>query len=238
MQDMATILVVDDDAEIRHLVAGYLADQGYRTLTAADAGLAREAIDAEQPDLVVLDVMMPGEDGLSLLQELRTRSELPVILLTALGDEADRVAGLELGADDYLSKPFGPRELLARIRTVLRRSGAPSSGQHGRARFRFEGWTLDARRASTNCSARRRPGSARACCSSSTTRARTSRSRRAPRRGARAAGSTPSGSSRPSTSPVFRPRPASPSTYRVDTASASSPRRSPCPYPSRGTGST
>ncbi|MEE4299414.1 MAG: response regulator [Pseudomonadales bacterium] len=146
MEDTASILVVDDDAEIRRLVAGYLADQGYRTLTAADTSAAREALTRGDVDLVVLDVMMPGEDGLSLVRDLRTHSELPVIMLTALGDEEDRVAGLELGADDYLAKPFGPRELLARIRTVLRRSRGPSAERGTRDRFRFEGWTLDLKR--------------------------------------------------------------------------------------------
>ena len=146
MEDAATILVVDDDAEIRRLVAGYLADQGYRTLTAADTAAAREALAAHGPDLLVLDVMLPGEDGLSFVRDLRTHSEVPVILLTALGEEADRVTGLELGADDYLAKPFGPRELLARIRTVLRRSRTPDDSEAGGERFRFEDWVLDLKR--------------------------------------------------------------------------------------------
>lgn len=146
MEDAATILVVDDDAEIRRLVAGYLTDQGYRTLTAPEAGTARAVLAAGGVDLVVLDIMLPGEDGLSLVADLRTHSDLPVILLTALGDEADRVAGLELGADDYLAKPFGPRELLARIRTVLRRSRRTGPDAGTVERLRFDGWTLDLKR--------------------------------------------------------------------------------------------
>lgn len=146
MDDDACILVVDDDPEIRRLVAGYLTDQGFRAITAEDAAAARAVLAARTPDLVVLDVMMPGEDGLALIRWLRRDSELPVILLTALGEEADRVAGLELGADDYLAKPFGPRELLARIRTVLRRARAAAPGSPAAERFRFEGWTLDLRR--------------------------------------------------------------------------------------------
>lgn len=117
------ILIVDDDTELRHLVAEYLGGSGYELAIAGD-GLAMRAVLSEQVvDLVVLDLMLPGEDGLSLLRWLQENFKLPVIIVSARGDEVDRVVGLELGADDYLAKPFGPRELLARVRAVLRRAG-------------------------------------------------------------------------------------------------------------------
>lgn len=119
---MATILVVDDEQIVREVVASYLRRAGYRTLEAADGVRAREIVERDPPNLVVLDVMLPGVDGLELLRWLRTRSDLPVIMLTARGEEADRIVGLELGADDYVTKPFSPRELSARVRTVLRRA--------------------------------------------------------------------------------------------------------------------
>lgn len=122
---MTTVLIVDDEPIVREVVAGYLEREGYRTLEAGDGEHARELLEREPPDLVVLDVMLPGTDGLSLCRWIRGRSELPVILLTARGEEADRIVGLELGADDYVTKPFSPRELAARVRTVLRRATAP-----------------------------------------------------------------------------------------------------------------
>jgi DNA-binding response OmpR family regulator len=118
---MATVLVVDDEPIVREVVVRYLEREGYATLEAGDGDLARSLLEGSEPDLVVLDVMLPGTDGLELCRWIRTRSELPVILLTARGDEADRIVGLELGADDYVTKPFSPRELAARVRTVLRR---------------------------------------------------------------------------------------------------------------------
>ncbi|HEY1317909.1 MAG TPA: response regulator transcription factor [Gaiella sp.] len=126
---MATILVVDDEPIVREVVVRYLEREGFATLEAADGDRAREHLERESPDLVVLDVMLPGTDGLELCRRIRSSSELPVILLTARGEEADRIVGLELGADDYVTKPFSPRELAARVRTVLRRArvGAPSS---------------------------------------------------------------------------------------------------------------
>ena len=126
---MATVLVVDDEPIVREVVVRYLARAGHETLEAADGPAARTAIEESDPDLVVLDVMLPGIDGLELCRWIRATSELPVIMLTARGEEADRIVGLELGADDYVTKPFSPRELAARVRSVLRRSSAPSSDE-------------------------------------------------------------------------------------------------------------
>jgi DNA-binding response OmpR family regulator len=117
-----TVLVVDDEPIVREVVIRYLEREGYRTLEAEDGEVARRVLARSSPDIVVLDVMLPGADGLELCRWIRSTSELPVILLTARGDEADRIVGLELGADDYVTKPFSPRELAARVKTVLRRS--------------------------------------------------------------------------------------------------------------------
>jgi DNA-binding response OmpR family regulator len=119
---MQTVLVVDDEPIVRDVVVRYLERDGFETLTALDGDAARRLIEEREPSLVVLDVMLPGTDGLSLCRWIRGRSNLPVILLTARGEEADRIVGLELGADDYVTKPFSPRELAARVRSVLRRS--------------------------------------------------------------------------------------------------------------------
>ena len=139
------LLIVDDDAEIRSLLRDYLERNGYRVTTVADGRSMRAALERGRFDLVILDLMLPGEDGLTLCRDLRTRSNLPVIMLTARGDETDRIVGLEMGADDYLPKPFNPRELLARIKAVLRRvhtlpaDSAMDTAQH----ITFAGWTLD-----------------------------------------------------------------------------------------------
>src|SRR2546422_2627465 len=119
---METVLVVDDEPTIRDVVVQYLRREGFATLEAGDGDAARELLEQETPSLVVLDLMMPGTDGLALCRWIRARSDLPVIMLTALGEEADRIVGLELGADDYVTKPFSPRELVVRVKTVLRRS--------------------------------------------------------------------------------------------------------------------
>jgi DNA-binding response OmpR family regulator len=119
---MATVLVVDDEPIVRDVVVRYLRREGYETLEAGDGLDAQELLRRHEPSLVVLDLMLPGMDGLQLCQWIRSRSELPVIMLTARAEEADRIVGLELGADDYLTKPFSPRELAARVRTVLRRA--------------------------------------------------------------------------------------------------------------------
>jgi len=120
--DALHILVVDDDAGLRELLQEYLTAQGYRVTTVAD-GVAMDAhLAGNTADLVILDLMLPGEDGLALARKLRVRGNLPIIMLSARGEDVDRIVGLEVGADDYLSKPFNPRELLARIRALLRRS--------------------------------------------------------------------------------------------------------------------
>ena len=131
---MATVLVVDDEPIVREVVVRYLEREGHTTLQADHGDRAQEMIERQHPDLVVLDVMLPGTDGLKLCRWIRARSELPIILLTARGEEADRIVGLELGADDYVTKPFSPRELAARVRTVLRRS-APVDDVHARLSF-------------------------------------------------------------------------------------------------------
>ncbi|MBX5010413.1 response regulator [Rhizobium lentis] len=123
MDNSAHILVVDDHGDIRDLVQQYLEQHGYK-VNAVDGGAAlRRLLEKQTVDLIVLDVMMPGEDGLSVCRHLRATTNIPIIFLTAMADDTDRIIGLELGADDYLIKPFNPRELLARIRAVLRRSG-------------------------------------------------------------------------------------------------------------------
>ena len=126
---VSTVLVVDDEPSVRDVVVRYLRQAGYRTLEASDGNDARDLLEQEMPSLIVLDLMLPGMDGLSLCRWIRERSELPVIMITALGEETDRLTGLELGADDYLTKPFSPRELVARVKAVLRRSSPPASAQ-------------------------------------------------------------------------------------------------------------
>jgi two-component system, OmpR family, response regulator len=147
------ILIVDDDAEICFLVRQFLEPHGFRVTAAADGNSMRAALVKEPADLAILDLMLPGDDGLTLCRELRATTRIPIIFLTALNSEADRVVGLEMGADDYLSKPFSTRELLARIRAVLRRAASPpnEATEETRnvvkgSRLRFSGWTLDASR--------------------------------------------------------------------------------------------
>lgn len=141
------ILVVDDDAAIRGLLGEYLQGHGYRTTTVQD-GVAMEAVLGTTPvDLIVLDLMLPGDDGLVLCRRIRAESAVPIIMLTARNESIDRVVGLEMGADDYVAKPFEPRELLARIKGVLRRlRGASDTVAAAEVqRYRFSGWTLDVR---------------------------------------------------------------------------------------------
>ena len=138
------VLVVDDDAEIRKLLGEYLRRNGFRVSLATDGREMRRALESGRPDIVVLDLMLPGESGLTLCRDLRAGSSLPVIMLTARAEEVDRVVGLEMGADDYLPKPFEPRELLARVRSVLRRARKPEAGDLPRGQVLcFEGFTLD-----------------------------------------------------------------------------------------------
>lgn len=138
------ILVVDDDREIRTLLRDFLEKNGFAATAVADGLETRRALTNGRFDLVVLDLMLPRESGLEICRELRATSDLPVIMLTALGDEVDRVVGFEVGADDYLTKPFSPRELLGRIRAVLRRTARQS--QHAEAEaigYKFADWYLD-----------------------------------------------------------------------------------------------
>lgn len=141
------ILVVDDDTEIRSLVAQFLKKHGFRVESAGDGVAMMTLFEAGRFDLVVLDLMLPGEDGLSLCRRLRAQSDVPIIMLTAMGEPTDRIVGLEMGADDYLPKPFNPRELLARIRAVMRRTDGegekPRDPADRAETIIFEGWRLD-----------------------------------------------------------------------------------------------
>jgi len=139
------LLVVDDDPEIRRLLREYLERAGYRLSIAAGGKEMFSALEQAPIDLIILDLMMPGDDGLVLLRKLRAHSNTPVVMLTAMGEETDRILGLEMGADDYISKPFNPRELLARIKSVLRRtSSVPESLlQNEATEALFSGWRLN-----------------------------------------------------------------------------------------------
>ncbi|STQ91559.1 response regulator [Iodobacter fluviatilis] len=142
-QSMGTqILLVDDDVDLRVLLSDYLGDQGYAVTAVGDGIAMHRAMEQGQFDLLILDLMLPGEDGLTLCRNLRASSNLPVLMLTARGDELDRIIGLEMGADDYLPKPFNPRELLARIKSILRRAADPTAGSKA-TRLCFAGWELD-----------------------------------------------------------------------------------------------
>ncbi|WP_319764710.1 response regulator transcription factor [Maridesulfovibrio sp.] len=125
MEQQYPVLIVDDDAKLRELLTQYLEGYGYEVLTLSSGDGLIEKVKNESPGIVILDIMMPGKDGLEVLRELRPHSSVPVIMLTAKGEDTDRIVGLELGADDYISKPFNPRELLARIKAVLRRTQEP-----------------------------------------------------------------------------------------------------------------
>ncbi|MEW8009381.1 MAG: response regulator, partial [Candidatus Thiodiazotropha endolucinida] len=140
MQPNEHLLIVDDDPEICDLLQDYLQQNGYRVSVVGDGSGMWRTLERERIDLIVLDVMLPGDDGLTLCRQLRTASDVAVIMLTALGEDTERIIGLEMGADDYLAKPFNPRELLARIRGVLRRA----RGDIGETeKVRFSDWTLD-----------------------------------------------------------------------------------------------
>ncbi len=140
------VLIVEDDRDTRDLVQRFLKQNGYRVTATADGKSMRKALGDGRFDLVILDLMLPGEDGLSLCRELRTRGPMPVIMVTAKGEETDRIVGLEVGADDYLPKPFNPRELLARIRAVLRRFAAqapPARAAVNGRHYRFDRWVVE-----------------------------------------------------------------------------------------------
>jgi two-component system OmpR family response regulator len=145
MTDLQHILIVDDDREIRTLLRDFLEKNGYRATAVPDGKSMRRVLEQSHVDLIVLDLMLPGEDGLTLCRELRAKSQIPVLMLTALAEEVDRVVGLEVGADDYLAKPFSPRELVGRIKAILRRTAymprepAPESVNG----YRFGEWRLD-----------------------------------------------------------------------------------------------
>ncbi len=141
------ILVVEDDRETRTLIAKYLRTNSCNVITAADGREMTRAMTDRRVDLLILDVMLPGEDGLTLCRKIRAESQLPIIMLTARGEDVDRIVGLEMGADDYLPKPFNPRELLARINAVLRRQAVAqtASAAAGAGALSFEGWRIDLR---------------------------------------------------------------------------------------------
>ncbi len=144
-KSLGHLLVVDDDREIRELLNRFLSKEGFRVSVAADGVEMRRELANWEIDLVVLDLMLPGEDGLSICQDLRTRSEIPVVMLTVIAEETNRIAGLEGGADDYIAKPFNPHELLARIKAVLRRTQATPAAPVNRHVniIEFEGWHID-----------------------------------------------------------------------------------------------
>jgi len=144
MESLPHILIVDDEPSIRNPLADYLKLKGFRIQTTESAAEARKILGMTSIDLLVLDIMMPGEDGLSLCRHLRDTKDIPIILLTAMADESDRIVGLEMGADDYVVKPFNPRELLARIKAVLRRvNSLPRKDRESLASMmKFDRWTL------------------------------------------------------------------------------------------------
>lgn len=147
MNDSQHILIVDDDAGIRDLLGQFLQKHGFKTSLASGGEVMREILAKESIDLVILDIMMPGEDGITLCKQLRQYSQIPIIMLTAATDDIDRIIGLEMGADDYISKPFNPRELLARIKAILRRSAQTGSsiikGSADISTYSFSGWRFN-----------------------------------------------------------------------------------------------
>jgi two-component system OmpR family response regulator len=137
------ILIVEDDRDIRGLLSDFLTREGFSVEVAESGAAADRALARIAPDLVILDLMLPGEDGLSICRRLRARGSIPILMLTAKNDDIDRIVGLELGADDYLGKPFNPRELLARIRAILRRADASTMSQAERRRRAFASFVID-----------------------------------------------------------------------------------------------
>jgi two-component system, OmpR family, response regulator len=146
MSQVFHIAVIDDHKDIRELLVRYLGEHGYRVSAAESVAAFRRQLDTSAPDLLVLDIMMPGDDGLTLCRELRAKSQVPIIFLTAMAEETDRIVGLEMGADDYLTKPFNPRELLARIKAVMRRAQSlptPTRAAVRAEKIQFEDKVLD-----------------------------------------------------------------------------------------------
>ena len=143
MENLPHILIVDDDREIRELLARFLTKHGLRTSVAKDGPEMLQVLDGSKIDLIVLDLMLPGEDGLSLCRRLRVDSVVPIIMLTAMGEDTDRIIGLEMGADDYIPKPFNPRELLARIKAVLRRFNSLPIAVESTGLLRFMDFNLN-----------------------------------------------------------------------------------------------
>ena len=143
--DKPHVLIVDDDSEIRSLLSQFLQKHEYHVSVAADGAQMWDVLGRQSVDLIVLDLMLPGDDGLTLCRKLRNHKEIPIIMLTALGEDTDRIVGLEMGADDYLPKPFNQRELLARIKAVLRRASSSETKftPHNITSLGFEGWTLN-----------------------------------------------------------------------------------------------
>lgn len=148
VEDHGHVLVVDDDPQIRLLVARFLQRHSYQVSAAADGDALLDTLSRNPIDLVILDLMLPGRSGIELCREIRAVSPVPIVMLTARSEESDRIQGLEVGADDYVTKPFSPRELLARVRAVLRRARMIQGAASGRARelLSFDGWTMDLRR--------------------------------------------------------------------------------------------
>lgn len=150
MGDNSHIVIVDDDARIRDMLGDYLAEEGFRVTAVGDGEALRRCMADDPPDLVLLDLVLPGEDGLTLIRQIRAGHDIPVVMLSGRGEMVDRVVGLEMGADDYIAKPFHLREVLARVKSVLRRSGAgtraggdaPKVPAAGEA-VAFDGWRLD-----------------------------------------------------------------------------------------------
>lgn len=145
MHDFAHVVVVDDHSDIRDLVRQYLEQQGYKVSVAESGSVLRRVLEHDTVDLIILDIMMPGEDGLSVCRQVRATLDVPIIFLTAMAEDTDRILGLELGADDYLVKPFNFRELLARVRAVLRRAANPATPAAARQskKLRIAGWRVD-----------------------------------------------------------------------------------------------
>lgn len=143
MDEPIRVLIVDDDPSLRALISGFLTGQGYEAFEADGGHKMRDVLERQRIDIVVLDVMMPGEDGLALARSLSARRNIGVIIVSALGSETDRIIGLEVGADDYLPKPVSPRELLARIRALSRRQKAGDGAQEQASAFHFDGWKFD-----------------------------------------------------------------------------------------------